>query len=305
MRGKIKSIITFDDDCIKKNIGPKRRILLHGQPGTESPYMKRIRDLAEKEGMATIGQFAEVPNSRANKQGDVWWVATFDRNPKWQPGATEAPKPAADDRSQVLSTSLQRYRAGLMEDKAYEKHKKWRAKNKDKVRAQTRKHDKNNKDQHAARQRTYQAKLDGKVKEPKACSMCGNTTRKLEADHHKGYKGDNKNKIRWICTKCHMKHQKRGRIVTAMNESWEALGIANPLNGPCNSKMQLISRGMDHEYITDQIARSNSRMQIYIDNELHAIADKEQHLLNQFNYYLSLWNEVPHQPPKPWNLADK
>ena len=119
----------------------------------------------------------------------------------------------------------------------HEAHKRWRAKNKDKVKAQNDRHREKHPEQGRARQAIYSGQKKGKIKKPKRCSRCHKKTKSLELHHKYGYNSNQERGV-WLCRKCHMKIEKRHKISKAMKEEvlygmavWYAKKLCEQIGG--------------------------------------------------------------------------
>jgi len=79
--------------------------------------------------------------------------------------------------------------------------------------------------------------------------------------------------------------------MAASNESWDNIGIENPLDGDINSRMQLVDRGMSKQYLEKQIERSRGRLAEYQEDDLFALAEKERKILEELQGHLKLWDD--------------
>lgn len=110
--------------------------------------------------------------------------------------------------------------AGIKEEQSaaerYKKHKEWRRKNPEKVRAQVKRHEMKSRSNpsdpqtghQAAREDTRQDKENGKKKKNPKCSNCGSTVN-VQYDHQNGQR-DRKN-VKPLCHKCHTKRPQQNK----------------------------------------------------------------------------------------------
>lgn len=95
-----------------------------------------------------------------------------------------------------------------------ERYKRYRATGKYKIRARKRYYEKPE-NQRRAHYAITNAVRDGRLKRPSKCENCGVNDwgikrSMIEAHHHLGYDKKNWLKVKWLCTTCHKKVDRKG-----------------------------------------------------------------------------------------------
>lgn len=191
----------------------------------------------------------------------------------------------------------------LSEGDDYQKHKEWRAKNKDKVSAQNKRarHGKNRDKylkQRRAHQAVYEKKKNGDKDKPKKCANCGKETSDLQLNHNKGYTGKSKTSGNWLCPKCHIKADGRtgkgGKISKGMKE-WTSVQRRKMIVEERGLKVWLDDErpappGWIHVRTPDEAIhylKSGNVTEISLDHDLGLFNERDE----QTGYNVLLWIE--------------